>query len=365
MVPIFKSVKKRCFSDIGDLSPFSYFSKPDSTFVGNQVQYIQEDNQSVKPEAKVAEPDQPSALILEDPNGEFYTPDIPQNENQEEVVFFYEENEAKDKRSSTPPSPVSYTSYTSGGSQQQNDYLSYPSYPPLAPAPPKPKHYGFRLLSPTSSPSTPLDLANEVDSPPNTHYKRDEVASTPNLAYTPEDLQNEPQTLRTPDGQTFYLVSEVEEESQGIPKVEIPPPSSTPPPTPSPVYYKYPNEPPKQKAPKAPQLPQPQKVVYYRQEENVKSATPLPPEATTESSGAIYIQRRSTTPRVSTSTKKVVQKKTENEEVATEKSSSSLPIESKTEGFSFGFPAGMTFAVPQEFRTFLNTPPKWINMENW
>ena len=368
------------------MSPFSYFSKPDSTFVGNQVQYIQED-QSVKPEAKVAEPDQPAAnLVLQETNGEFYTPDIPQQneetQDDEEVVFFYE-NEPQDK-SSTPSSPVSYTSYTNNGgsNSQQNDYLSYPSYPPLAPAPPKPKHYGFRLLSPTSSPSTPLDLANEVDTPPNTHYKRDEVASnTPNLsyksAYTSEDLQNEPQTLRTPDGQTFYLVSEVaeQEESQGIPKVEIPPPTSdTQPPTPSPVYYKYPNAPQKQQTPKpAPELklPQPQKVVYYRQEENVKSAAlaqPVnsPEVATTESSGAIYIQRRSTTPRVSTSTNNNLVQKTEEkaEEVATEKSSS-LPIESKTEGFSFGFPAGMTFAVPQEFRTFLNTPPKWINMENW
>jgi len=33
---------------------------------------------------------------------------------------------------------------------------------------------------------------------------------------------------------------------------------------------------------------------------------------------------------------------------------------------SFGFPDGSTkFEIPQEFRTFLNTPPKWINMENW
>jgi hypothetical protein len=33
---------------------------------------------------------------------------------------------------------------------------------------------------------------------------------------------------------------------------------------------------------------------------------------------------------------------------------------------SFGFPDGsMKFEFPQEFRTFLNTPPKWINMKNW
>ena len=331
------------------MSPFSYFSKPESTFVGNQVQYVQEEP-SV-PEAKVIipEPEQPAANLVLNPNAEFYTPDIPSEDSDEEVIFIYEENEDKPQAKSSTPSPVSYP---------QNDYLSYPSYPPLAPAPPKPKHYGFRLL-PSTSPST-IDLANEVDSSPNNQYKRDQVANTPNLsyksAYTSEDLQNEPQTLHTPDGQTFYLVSEVEhEESEGIPKVEIPPPTTTSEaPTPSPVYYKYPTP--------APELPQPQKVVYYRQEENVPAQQPVnSPEATTESSGAIYIQRRSTTPKVSTSTKNEVVQTTEKEPVT----ESSARIESKTEGFSFGFPAGMTFGIPQEFRTFLNTPPKWINMENW
>ena len=351
------------------MSPFSYFAKPQSTFVGNQVQYIQE------PKEAIAEPEQPAkpAKLVITPktippvSGELYTPDFERPESQEsdeEVVFIYEDNVKEPLEKSSTPNPVSYTPYDASGGSHQNDYLSYPSYPPLAPAPPKPKHYGYRLLTP--SPSTPpIDLENEVDTPPNTHYKRDEVALAggPELsyksAYTSQDLQNEPQTIQTPDGQTFYLVGEVApEESAGNPKVELPPPQPQPTPeaTPSPVYYKYPSTTP-ESAP-APDLPKPQKVVYYRQEENVlphqQQATPT----TTESSGALYINRRSTTPKVSTSTE--VQTKADS---VTEE----LPVaESKqSEGFSFGFPAGMEFGIPQEFRTFLNTPPKWINMENW
>ena len=32
---------------------------------------------------------------------------------------------------------------------------------------------------------------------------------------------------------------------------------------------------------------------------------------------------------------------------------------------SFEFPQHQKFEIPEEFRTFLNTPPKWINIENW
>ena len=32
---------------------------------------------------------------------------------------------------------------------------------------------------------------------------------------------------------------------------------------------------------------------------------------------------------------------------------------------SFEIPQYEKFEIPEEFRTFLNTPPKWINIENW
>ena len=93
----------------------------------------------------------------------------------------------------------------------------------------------------------------------------------------------------------------------------------------------------------------------------------------TESYGAVYPQRRITSTesdKVSISTEKPREKST----YSIFNDITSPPQIEEKEGkspkslnqMSFGFPDGSTkFEIPQEFRTFLNTPPKWINMENW
>lgn len=186
-------------------------------------------------------------------------------------------------------------------STDDTSYLSYPSYPPLAPAPPK----------------TP------------TKREQNGPVLVSSSAYTSTDLHDEPETLHTPDGETFYFVGEVE---QGAQEVTLP--------TPSPVYYKYPST--TQTTTTTTPKPTSPKVVYYRQEE--------PTSTTQPSSGETYTLRRTDSP-VSTTPHSPY---TDTE-----------PRKGSYSHISFGFPQNDKFEIPQEFRTFLNTPPKWINMENW
>ena len=300
------------------------------------------------------------------------------DEDEEEIVFYY-----KDIEPAEAPTP-------------KEDSVSYPLYPPLAPAPPLVGH------SSTTSP----DLFKEVPTPPDSQYKRENTVDPSPLnlvsksAYTSNDLlddtpisqydiSDEPEILQTPDGETFYFVGEVSDEQD-----EVKPP--VPQDIPSPVYFKYPKESLAPTPAPTQHLPEPQKVVYYRQEDVAITTKPPPPpkpkftyktttpkkqetEVTTNKSfGVVYPQRRITSTeseKVSISTEKpTAQKSTYS--IFNDITSSPPQIEEK-EGksnaqpkslnqMSFGFPDGSTkFEIPQEFRTFLNTPPKWINMENW
>ena len=120
-------------TDIGHISPFSYFSSP--VFVGNQVQYLADEIPAqqakslptVEISPKVAEILTPEEAVLPevpDESSRFFTSDEvyyssesqeAPDEDEEEIVFYYKDIEP----ASTP-----------------EDSVSYPLYPPLAPAPP-------------------------------------------------------------------------------------------------------------------------------------------------------------------------------------------------------------------------------------
>lgn len=432
------------FSEIGNISPFSYFSNP--TFVGNQVQYLDEiPAQQAKSLPAVAA----APVIVE----EILTPDVPDessrfftsdevyytgesgetSQDQDEAVFFYKE-ESEETSKDDEDIVYYYKDIEPPAEETPEDSVSYPLYPPLAPAPPIGQ----------SSTTNSQDLFREVTSPPVSQYKRENPGDPSPLklvsksAYTSNDLlddtpsqydiiSNEPENLQAPDGQTFYFVGEVPNEEVNV---EVNPPVS---PT---VYYKYPTttEPPKAPVTPSPALlpehrsePEPpqKRQTYYRQEDVVitppqkpqkytyktttprrypkeveteeategyqkytyKTTTPKKPlevpVKVTESYGEVYpaLRRITTTEKVSISTEPNPplpsdQTNQQTYSIFNDNSFSKLKgtiveAESKKSPkslnhMSFGFPDGsMKFEIPQEFRTFLNTPPKWINMKNW
>jgi len=174
---------------------------------------------------------------------------------------------------------------------------------------------------------------------------------------------------------------------------ELPPENRSEPPPQKVVYYrqeettqpkpfkKYtyktttPKQPPPKEASETPETYPP----YFR-EQITKKLTPEPfkkytyqtttpkkpllskevPEKTTESYGEVYPALR----RITTTTEKV---STSPEPKQKSKSNTfSIFDDNSINELSFGFPDGSTkFEIPPAFRTFLNTPPKWINMENW
>ena len=133
------------------------------------------------------------------------------------------------------------------------------------------------------------------------------------------------------------------------------------------VYYKYSSsdtalEYPRQEtlsgadnAPSAPNVvppvPTPEPVVYYRE---------VPPQATpneTPSSPKVV------NPIVTQNSRLPLQTQTLEEFSGEPSYEDDLTSESKTT-VSFNTP-NMRFEIPSEFRTFLNTPPRWINLDNW
>ena len=177
------------FSDIGSISPFSYFST-NPAFRGSHVEYFTQEDPEPSEVKIVPNNVQQSAEIL--------TPNSPLYSNDE--VFY--PVETSDDDGSDDESNFYYIDEPDEESPavSSSSFASYPSYPPLAPAP-----------------------APEQNRPVLT-YKS---------AYSSQDLvpQNKlPETLKTPDGTTFYLVGvENKEESAPPPAEEF---------TPSPVYYK-------------------------------------------------------------------------------------------------------------------------------
>ena len=415
------------FSDIGDLSPFSYFSQPIS-FVGNQVQYEVSADEQVKtvsansPPISATPPDTPSDTPPENTSAErlILTPeDIPEelrasddifysnNDDSIESEFYYvtddEESvttseEVYDTSNNLSDQPVSYyykdlpDSYSNHGESVSNSYLSYPSYPPLAPAPPappapsqdSPPPYGFRVksepqsteriyasqdpyLNEVSTPSKPQSKRENQQGPIISYksaYSSQDLDKSYKSAYTSQDISavpsnpsqpqiNEPQTLLAPDGSVFYLegVSEEKPQQESHEVFKNPP-------TPSPIYYKYPSSTPDYsrqetliEAPSAPKVPPtkvPQPVVYYREVQSTTSA-PAPAPLPLQDNPDAFSGEPSY----------------EDESGLTGSGSGSEAIETKANLVSFDIPPSMTFEIPQEFRTFLNTPPKWINLENW
>ena len=388
--------------------------------MGNQVQYVDTPTEPTNPLSKNFEPQDASVEYLTEssprvqvvqnpenlPEDSLYTSDevyYPENAPQnEEVVFYYKEEEDAQGVANppSPPNPVSVYN------TNEDSYLAYPSYPPLSQAPSDPT-----VHSSSTSQDTIYQEVESTSGVPSSQFKRDGPQLVYKSAYTSQDLQNnpfissdtqntlntqdnpadltpyinEPDTIHTPDGETFYFVGEVEGSNPQLNEVTedlgYPNTPHTPqnPATPSTVYYKYPTgvEPP---APAAPaDLPaEPQKVVYYRQEEKERStSTPSSaeypggtqeveetPGPTAGSSGGTYIGRRTTTTeKVSTISEEVaenVEKVPESDESVT------IFPKPRSNSVKFGFPKNkMKFEIPQEFRTFLNTPPRWINMENW
>jgi hypothetical protein len=237
----------------------------------------------------------------------------------------------------------------------------------------------------TTPPPPPERVSSTPDKGPVLIYKS---------AYSSQDLSNnppvnEPESIETPSGDTFYYVGEVQAGAQSNNvlagpsaqgnkatrqqevKYNVAPFDSY---TPSPPYYKYPQDTPPQQPP-APSasLPKPQKIVYYRQE----ASTTAPPETLTPYSGAVYFKQQtvtgSTTPppeRVSTLSEQPV--KTYPSPPPPSSNAEDKPVRTRTRtqhvdlGYpSQNYPSQGNFIIPEQFRTFLNTPPKWINMENW
>ena len=159
------------FSDVGDISPFSYFSQP-LNYVGNKVQYevppepktIESSDEpevvsvpKVPPQEVYATSTEPLYLSQEDIPNDFGSSDELYYSNDDSVEEYYtddsdddeyvaEDYDAGHETSSNIISkePVSYyykdlpNSYTNHGESVSDSYMSYPSYPPLAPAPPAP-----------------------------------------------------------------------------------------------------------------------------------------------------------------------------------------------------------------------------------
>ena len=334
--------------------------------------------------------------------------DIFYNDDSIESEFYYvtddEESvtpsqEVYDTSNTLSEQPVSYyykdlpDSYSNHGESVSNSYLSYPSYPPLAPAPPAPPapsqdspptppRYGFRVksepqsteriyasqdpyLNEVSTPSKPQSKRENQQGPIISYksaYSSQDLDKSYKSAYTSQDISavpsknpsqpqiNEPQTLLAPDGSVFYLEGVSEEqppqESHEVYKN---------PATPSPIYYKYPSSTPDYsrqetliEAPSAPKVPPtkvPQPVVYYREVQS--TTTPAPAPLPLQDNPDAFSGEPSY-------------------EAEDEVQSEAIETKVKRQNLvSFDIPPSMTFEIPQEFRTFLNTPPKWINLENW
>ena len=141
----------------------------------------------------------------------------------------------------------------------------------------------------------------------------------------------------------FSILQNAAEPEQAAPKEEpavvtYHPAAPEAPPTASPIYYKTVEVPAPETAPEPvyqpeapPQEPEPTpSPIYYKTPDS-----PTPPPAAPEGASAEYDDKQKTVG--------------ENE---------------------FGFPSQNfvnqeNFKIPEFFRTFLNTPPKWINMNNW
>ena len=407
---------KKCFlsfSDVGDIAPFSYFSQP-VNYVGNKVQYepVTSLPQQLKVEPKIVpvEVDNTPIPVEITPNnipGELQTSDevyYPEDDTSDSEFYYYDDlGEVSVTATTDDPAtplpaqnseePVSYyykdlpDSYSNHGESVANSYLSYPSYPPLAPAPPK-SPYGSKVPNANLPPRgiTPSHVTTpqqqytdnqyfqEVPASAPTQYKRDSgPILTYKSAYTSQDLDdptqpqqppiNEPQTLLGPDGSVFYLEDVSEDNAPAAEPREV----FDNPATPSPVYYKYSSsdtalEYPRQEtlsgadnAPSAPNVvppvPTPEPVVYYRE---------VPPQVTpneTPSSPKVV------NPIVTQNSRLPLQTQTLEEFSGEPSYEDDLTSESKTT-VSFNTP-DMRFEIPSEFRTFLNTPPRWINLDNW
>lgn len=165
------------------------------------------------------------------------------------------------------------------------------------------------------------------------------INSSPSYQQQPSPTTAQP-TPGSP-GPIFYFRDVVEDVTA---KQEVPPEApSNPPeetPTPSPVYYKPAPEPPapeqpQQRYPEAPPRepasPEPTaSPVYYKYSDEPKPEPPVQPET----SAPEYEQ-----------------------EPKSGESGSGFP--------SQDFVNEANFQIPDIFRSFLNTPPKWINMKNW
>ena len=401
-------------SDVGDIAPFSYFSQP-VNYVGNKVQYepvtqlpIQ---QQLKVEPKIVPVEVDDYTPIPDeitPNnipGELQTQDevyYPEDDTSDSEFYYYDDlgevsvtpttdNPPKSLPTQNSEEPVSYyykdlpDSYSNHGESVAKPYLSYPSYPPLAPAPPQ-SPYGSKVPNGNLPPRgvTPSHITapqqytdtqyfQEVPASVPTQYKRD---SGPILsyksAYTSQDLDapsnpqqpqiNEPQTLLGPDGSVFYL-EDVSEDTPSAEPREVFDNQATP----SPVYYKYPSsdtalEYPRQEtlsgadyAPSAPNVvppvPTPEPVVYYRE---------VPPQVTPNEKPS---SPKVVTPKMMQNSRLPLQTQILEEFSGEPSYEDDITSESKTT-VSFNTP-NMNFEIPSEFRTFLNTPPRWINLDNW
>ena len=176
-----------------------------------------------------------------------------------------------------------------------------------------------------------------------------------------EQARQRMQTSAGPDGSVFYL-EDVSEDTPAEPREVFDNPA-----TPSPVYYNYSSsdtalEYPRQEtisgadnAPSAPNvvppIPTPEPVVYYRE-----VPSQLTPNEKPSSPKVV-------SPLVTQNSRLPLQTQTLEEFSGEPSYEDDLTSESKTT-VSFNTP-NMRFEIPSEFRTFLNTPPRWINLDNW
>ena len=361
------------FSVIGDISAFSYFKNipfaPRAVYPSDVTAtattsappppppYVPAATTSPPPPPPPPPATYPPVNLYNEVLPPIYQPDAPQDDDVDDEPV---------ESTNPPPAPPAQT-YFSPEPAGSTAYTSYPPAPVTTPAPqpePEPETAAPEVAeyetAPSSSPEpvAPIFRWRQLTQPESSYrtvYQANSYTSAPALApVAPDTEDKKPKDIYVPN---FITPSTYQQPTQTTP-------APAPAPAPEPIFYfrdvveeVKPEEPPQ--APEEPPSPATEALtpspVYYKPVAVPEPPSPRYPEPEPKPEPAPEV------------TPSPVYYKYPNDSASNpEESAPSSGQEPKSEAPGFGdFIDQADFQIPEVFRSFLNEPPKWINMKNW